>query len=223
MTEPMSSGVFRFSPFCVAILTVLSGCSTVQEAPRVESAPPRKVGIGWDRTDWRVCEGEGCLAPTPKTITVATPMPVVGPTPVVPREPAVPRLEKKPAAATKAQEESTVAPKRPSIVVPFTFASARLNGASIEIIKRAARAAEPGDAIHIEGRTDNVGTQPLNDRLAWRRANHVAERLRQMGLKNRIEIQASGLCCYAAANDTEEGRAINRRAEIKFSTTKAKE
>ena len=79
----------------------------------------------------------------------------------------------------------------------------------------------PGHSIRVEGHTDTVpiGTAqfPSNRHLSAARASTVAEYLSTRGLDPRL-ITAEGMSEYhpVASNDTEEGRAQNRRVEIKI-------
>ncbi|SFH63017.1 chemotaxis protein MotB [Pseudobutyrivibrio sp. OR37] len=76
--------------------------------------------------------------------------------------------------------------------------------------------------IEIEGHTDNVpmksGTYENNDVLSMYRALYVAERIRQVTNLNPAHIKSAGRGQYVpiADNGTAEGRARNRRVEIKI-------
>jgi outer membrane protein OmpA-like peptidoglycan-associated protein len=72
----------------------------------------------------------------------------------------------------------------------------------------------PEDRITIKAYTDIVGTERYNDNLARKRGEFVLAWLRNRGIKNTVEIQAKGKCCYVSPNNTASGRASNRRAEI---------
>jgi outer membrane protein OmpA-like peptidoglycan-associated protein len=71
----------------------------------------------------------------------------------------------------------------------------------------------PGQDVVIEGHTDNIGTEIYNLKLSARRANSVAKILHeQYGIDlERISAQSLGMSQPIASNDTEEGRAMNRR------------
>lgn len=69
--------------------------------------------------------------------------------------------------------------------------------------------------LRIEGHTDNVGSDEVNQRLSIERALAVADFLSQHGLpRERITTEGLGPRKPIAANDVEEGRAQNRRVEI---------
>jgi outer membrane protein OmpA-like peptidoglycan-associated protein len=87
-------------------------------------------------------------------------------------------------------------------------------------LESAATAIHPEDSLHIEGHTDDLGKQTYNDRLARKRAEYVAARLNQRGIRNPMAIESHGKCCYAVPNDSEEARARNRRVEVRFATMK---
>lgn len=76
--------------------------------------------------------------------------------------------------------------------------------------------------IEIEGHTDNVpmssGTYENNDVLSMYRALYVAERIRSVTNLNPAYVKSAGRGEYVpiADNSTAEGRARNRRVEIKI-------
>lgn len=75
----------------------------------------------------------------------------------------------------------------------------------------------PVRTLKVVGHTDSVGGKPYNDTLARKRAESVAEALRQLGVGS-VEVHAEGKCCYVADNTQAQGRAKNRRAEIHLFT-----
>ena len=69
--------------------------------------------------------------------------------------------------------------------------------------------------IALEGHTDNVGTAEYNADLSWRRAESVRNALLVRGLSaDRMVLAGFGLDKPVAPNDTEIGRALNRRVEV---------
>jgi outer membrane protein OmpA-like peptidoglycan-associated protein len=72
--------------------------------------------------------------------------------------------------------------------------------------------------VSVQGHTDNVGGEGYNNRLSEKRASAVLSYLKSKGLPpSRISTEAFGFHQPATTNDTDEGRAINRRVEIRLS------
>ena len=75
----------------------------------------------------------------------------------------------------------------------------------------------PETLIRVEGHTDSVGTDEYNMDLSFRRANSVRDLLVQRGVNiSRIQPVGFGETMPVATNDTEAGRQLNRRVEIKI-------
>ena len=71
--------------------------------------------------------------------------------------------------------------------------------------------------IEISGHTDNVGNDQSNQILSQKRAQAVSDYLVQLGIDpSRITIVGYGETKPVADNNTEEGRQLNRRVEIRF-------
>ena len=76
----------------------------------------------------------------------------------------------------------------------------------------------PETNITVYGHTDNVGTAAANKKVSDQRANTVAKYLNTKGIaKERITAEGLSFDFPAADNNTEEGRAQNRRVEIYIS------
>ncbi len=76
--------------------------------------------------------------------------------------------------------------------------------------------ANPGLKVEIQGHTDNVGSAAYNMKLSLRRAQAVANYLIQHGISpSRLTVKGYGFTRPVASNDTPEGRALNRRVQIK--------
>lgn len=74
--------------------------------------------------------------------------------------------------------------------------------------------------ITIVGHTDNIGSTSFNKELSKNRALEVKQTLIRKGISsNNISIIAEGESNPLAPNDTEAGRAKNRRVEIKVTGT----
>lgn len=75
----------------------------------------------------------------------------------------------------------------------------------------------PTVKIEISGHTDNVGSAALNKKLSKNRALSVRNYLLSQGIAvERLEYEGYGFDHPLMPNDTEEGRAANRRVEIEI-------
>ncbi len=109
--------------------------------------------------------------------------------------------------------------------VLFASGSARLDGVGREVLlKVAARLAGLTYPIEIEGHSDDrppsarlAQRYPTNWELAGARAGSVARLFLEAGIEGR-RVTASSFAEYqpVASNDTPEGRALNRRIEIRL-------
>lgn len=77
----------------------------------------------------------------------------------------------------------------------------------------------PNMKIEIAGHTDNIGSDEYNLRLSQNRANAVKEYLVNKGISpDRIIAKGYGKSSPLESNDTEIGRARNRRTEVRVIT-----
>lgn len=71
--------------------------------------------------------------------------------------------------------------------------------------------------VEVSGHTDSIGSDAANQTLSERRANAVAGYLMGQGVqRERFEIVGMGERYPVASNDTDSGRALNRRVEIRL-------
>ncbi|UCD34022.1 MAG: OmpA family protein [Nitrospiraceae bacterium] len=78
----------------------------------------------------------------------------------------------------------------------------------------------PDTVIRVEGHTDSTGSESYNMDLSGRRAEAVKNLIVQKGVDpSRLQTMAFGESAPIATNDTPEGRARNRRVEIKVAPT----
>ncbi|MCC7175077.1 MAG: OmpA family protein [Bryobacterales bacterium] len=70
--------------------------------------------------------------------------------------------------------------------------------------------------MFVVGHTDNAGGYEYNAKLSLRRAEAVVKELvaQYKIASDRLQAEGVGLLCPVASNDTEEGRARNRRVEL---------
>jgi outer membrane protein OmpA-like peptidoglycan-associated protein len=73
----------------------------------------------------------------------------------------------------------------------------------------------PGLKLSVEGHTDSVGSDDMNQRLSEKRAQAARDYLVSQGVSaNSISSQGFGKNSPLESNDTAEGRAKNRRVEM---------
>gem|GEM_PF-1880311 len=73
----------------------------------------------------------------------------------------------------------------------------------------------PDDSVTVAVYTDSSGTDAKNLKLSQRRADRIKKELVKQGLSaDRVMVEGKGSSDPVAANDTEDGRARNRRAEF---------
>ncbi|MFH0867536.1 MAG: OmpA family protein [Bacteroidota bacterium] len=76
---------------------------------------------------------------------------------------------------------------------------------------------KPDMVIEIDGHTDNTGTPELNQTLSQNRADAVRNYLLKKGIAaSRVTAKGFGDTLPVADNSTEEGKAKNRRTEVKI-------
>jgi outer membrane protein OmpA-like peptidoglycan-associated protein len=125
--------------------------------------------------------------------------------------------------------DTTTITKTDAIELPnvqFYTNSAKLLPYSINSIQQLADYMQSHPGIHatIEGHTDNVGETQNNLTLSQDRAETVRQVLISFGVEpSRIDAHGYGKSRPRATNDTMEGRALNRRVEVRLSNTIEKE
>lgn len=104
--------------------------------------------------------------------------------------------------------------------VHFAFGTAQILPESFPVLTEVGDYLKSNKAIKkmsIEGHTDNRGSADLNKTLSAARAQAVMNWLVQHGVEaNRLEAHGYGLEKPIETNDTDEGRAKNRRVEFKI-------
>ena len=174
-------------------------------------------GSKYARPDRCVCE-LGDPAPA-----AAAPAPVQEPEPEQKQEP-----EQAPEEAIKEVIEEAVKEEKKECTIDFEkisnqnlfeFDSDKItedNHAGLDVVAEFLKAT-PNVTVKIEGHTDNIGSQEYNQNLSERRAKSVANYLINKGVeKERLSTEGFGFSRPIASNKTAEGRAQNRRTEMKF-------
>ena len=103
--------------------------------------------------------------------------------------------------------------------VTFAFNSAELTPASKGILDQWVTRIKGDTTIRVEvaGHTDNVGSDAYNQQLSQRRAKSVVDYFVSQGVPaDRLKAVGYGKTKPLASNNTEEGRAENRRVELQI-------
>ncbi len=104
--------------------------------------------------------------------------------------------------------------------ITFDFNSAAIKPEARPALDQVAQTlvAYPSTFVDVSGHTDSVGTDAVNQKLSEQRAQSVADYLAYQGVNRaRIAARGYGKQFPVASNDTDAGRAQNRRVEIKLS------
>ena len=104
----------------------------------------------------------------------------------------------------------------------FDFDSSALKAASQAQLDQVAGvlAKYPETNIVVKGHTDAKGSDEYNQRLSERRASAVMNYLEDQGVGgSRMTARGYGESMPVASNDTEDGRAENRRVELSIKVT----
>ncbi|MBI3784602.1 MAG: OmpA family protein [Deltaproteobacteria bacterium] len=113
------------------------------------------------------------------------------------------------------------APQKKKIVlrsVHFDFDKSVIRADAVPVLNEAADTLkeEGGVAVIVEGHTDSKGSDAYNEKLSKRRADAVRQYLVKHGIpSNRITAEGFGESRPVASNDTDDGRAENRRVELR--------
>ena len=103
--------------------------------------------------------------------------------------------------------------------VNFEFDSDRLTADSTVILDQAVAVLKqrPNAAVEVQGHTDARGKDAYNLKLSERRARAVQDYLVKAGIPaGQLTATGYGEANPVASNDTDEGRAENRRVDLKF-------
>ncbi|MDR9754855.1 OmpA family protein [Pseudomonas sp. SZMC_28357] len=106
-----------------------------------------------------------------------------------------------------APADSSFNPDRPAMLLPVTLGPFSRVAKILE--------ADPKTAVLVLGHADTSGAAPANLKLSQERAQSIAAIFRLSGLqRDRLMLRGMGSVAPRAANDSVEGRALNRRVEL---------
>lgn len=103
--------------------------------------------------------------------------------------------------------------------ITFKTDSADINSSFYSVLNSVAKVLNKynNSTVMVSGHTDSTGSAEYNLNLSRERANSVASYLQGQGVKSsRFEVLGLGSSNPIASNDTANGRAQNRRVEIKI-------
>lgn len=199
---------------------VVAACTHSQQIPTEVSAgrpPAQKLRLAQvefgSQAKFVACPDDSCPSRTPKTLALAEPIrPVALPAP----EPVPAHESRQPAI-----QEALARPKamtNEGLTLEFPFGGANLTPATRAKLRSAIGRVAKAKRIVIKGRTDSIGAEPANDRIALARAVTVRNFIRQLApaAGGVIVVESKGSCCYVADNDSPSARARNRRVELVF-------
>ena len=99
----------------------------------------------------------------------------------------------------------------------FDFDSANLKPAmesELNAVADKVKASLGSERLQIVGHTDSTGPEAYNQNLSESRAQAAADYLAGLGVTN-VTVKGMGESQPAADNSTREGRAMNRRVEVR--------
>jgi outer membrane protein OmpA-like peptidoglycan-associated protein len=153
----------------------------------------------------------------------APPKPKPAPVAVAPAKPKPEPAPAKVASAPAPAPTPVAVPPKPKRIIVlqgtnFAFDSAELTPEARSTLDEQATVLEQESDVRvkIEGHTDSIGPEAYNQGLSERRAKAVKEYLISKGISaDRLETEGYGPSNPIAPNDTREGRAMNRRVDVK--------
>lgn len=197
-----------------------SQSSTSSVEPRRGERHLAQIDFG-QRARFAECANDDCPARTPKTIAAeskSSPQPAR----LAEAAPATtPSMPPPTAAVQPAPVQPEVAEK--SLILRFALGRSTLTGEHKSQLRAVLSDLRRSQRIRIAGRTDDLGSESLNQSLALARGLAVRDFLLSLDpqLPARISIDARGRCCYVADNDSEQSRSRNRRVELVYAGASA--
>jgi outer membrane protein OmpA-like peptidoglycan-associated protein len=185
----------------VGMALLMSGCAST---PELANHDPVRHAIGWINRQFLTCPESKCPSPTRKTLAVVD-LPA--------------RAQKSPDSVKAVDVVPKVTPPQETVekrTVHFQFGKAVPTPQGLKAILDLSAVAKAATRIELDGRTDDIGSKAVNDRLARLRAEHVRDWLLSEGVKAPIALTAEGACCFADSDKTESARQRNRRVEVRL-------
>ena len=121
------------------------------------------------------------------------------------------------AAGNKIKDELEKSGRASVYGINFDFNSDKIKDESKQTLDQIVKILKDNAAwkMTVEGHTDNIGGESFNQTLSEKRANAVKKYLTDAGIEeSRLTAKGLGMSKSIAENDTESGRARNRRVEL---------
>lgn len=102
------------------------------------------------------------------------------------------------------------------MIWPFASGGTAVVGRALREVEQAARRFAHARRIVCVGYTDALGTRSSNFATGLERARNVCARLRRLGVHATLKLVSRGEREPRASNATAQGRALNRRVELRI-------
>lgn len=207
---------------CLAL--ACAACSSVPKAPTVSDSHRRPVNSS-EAIELQSCRGqlkntELLLQETAKLATSASSAlaNTAARCATSPGSPSETHPETQPGPATSSAAPAAAEANKVYVLL-FRYGSTQIDLLERDTMELAA-AASRAELVEIRGRTDGSVDEAGNQRVARRRAEAVRDYLVALGVEPaRIRVTYQAVGDHIANNDQEEGRALNRRAEVEIYPT----
>ncbi|MGI8330703.1 OmpA family protein [Actinomadura scrupuli] len=177
-------------------------------APPFLDVPVRQGG------DAKISVGEDTPAPIDTTVAPTK------------RSPVLPVYATSDSPGSSQSDDGSDLSIRLSADVLFALNKAVLNPTAQDILRDVAAKIDRSTAgtVRVDGYTDNSGNDGINNPLSERRAQSVQAALQKLVTRSGVTYQPKGhgSANPVASNDTEEGRRLNRRVTVTFTSPKDK-
>ena len=201
---------------CVAILFLLGGCAQMSRRDKIIASVVGcgAIGAGIGAASDRGHEGRGAAIAGFTSAFICGVLAYYLTEEAKPAAPAPPSPPKPaPPPAAKPGERTIILD---NVLFDFDKTAVKPDGAKILDRLIAFLKENKDKRVDHEGHTDSVGSEKYNQNLSERRAASVRDYIVKGGIdKSRISTKGFGLTKPIADNKTAEGRAKNRRVEIK--------
>ena len=190
--------------------------ATVVQAPAAAPASPAREAAGTISADAPKADSAAATAPANAAARSAATAPAPATAPAAPSVAAAPAPASAPAVAPAAALKMDTEFASAKRIVPFAFNKVGVGPRGLLAVKELAPLARQADKVYVRGRTDGLGGAEANRKVALDRAYTVFHAFLREGVEKAKLRLTYCSTCFAASNDTEEGRRLNRRVEVEL-------